>query len=299
VLALGNTEGKKSKLMHKAFMLSRRQQLVTGWMIADHGVQQDISGILGYYDIMLRTSSASISVVIPVMADALSNGTIEPFAELLSNAPPWASQFWATVAADPEAIANGASLRTLVYRKDEDSDTYRDADLISALIDNQHFGTAEKLYDLLSRRPPDTDLLRNSSFAHAPLFPPLDWQLFSTGEYGSAIIKGKLRLSAIQNSGGLFARQLIDIPAAILEIRTITTDTIPNDVDLTISLTCAEQGHKAAVSVKIPLKEKSTLRQISNRGTGCRYYWLDLSGRAAESGDGFDVGLDSVSLRLK
>lgn len=300
VLALGRIEPIKRKLMHEAFALSRRRQLVNGWLTTDSGLQQDVSGIINYYDIMLRTSSASTSVVIPVMAGALSNEHfIEPFADLLSNAPPWTSQFWAAVAADPEAIVSGAKLRKLVYRKDENRDVYRDADLISALINNQHFETAEKLYDLLSEHSPHSDLLRNSSFAHEPIFAPLDWQLFSTGGYGSAIIKGNLQLSAIQNSGGLLARQLVNIPATIVEIRAKTTDIIPDDANLTVSLACAEQGNKTTQSIKIRLKEKSTRRQISNQRTGCRYYWFDLSGRAAESGDGFDVDLESISLRLK
>jgi hypothetical protein len=300
ILALNRPLTIKRKLIGQAFALSRREHLTNGWLVADSGVQQDISGILNYYDVMLRTSSASGSVVIPVMAKALSNEKfIAPFGNLLSHTPPWASQFWAAVAADPEAVVNGAALRSRVFRKNESKDIYRDADLIAALINNQHFGTAEALYNLFSPKPPANELVRDSSFTREPIYAPLDWQLFSTGEYGSAINRGSLQLSAIQNSGGLLARQLVKIPPAIVDISAKANDTIPDDVDLAISLTCAEKGDKSSTPIKFRLTEKSTVRQISNQRTGCRYYWVDLSGRASADGAGFDIALMQLSIKKK
>lgn len=299
VLALGSTEAKKRELMHKALALSRRQQLVLGWMIVDAGTRQDIPAILGHYDTMLRTSSSAASAVIPTMARALANRNfVEPFAGLLSKKPPWASRFWGAVVTTPEAIENAAQLRAKLYAGDEAKDSYRDSILIRALVNNKRFETAENLYRLLAGKKDEDSLVANGFFERKPEYPPLDWELFSHGEYGAAITKGNLQLSAIQNSGGLFARQLVKLPAAILTVSVKSNSSIPEGASISVRISCAEIIENAPRPISIPLEKNLTRQQISNQQSGCNFYWLEIVGRASESGDGFDLGLDSLSLRL-
>ncbi|NVD29020.1 hypothetical protein HUO14_14060 [Parasphingorhabdus flavimaris] len=300
VLALGGTEGKKRELMHQAFALSRRQQLVIGWMIVDAGTREDISAVLSHYDTMLRTSSSAASVVIPTMAGALANSNfVEPFARLLSKNPPWASRFWGVVVARPEAIENAAKLRERLYADDEARESYRDASLISELVNNKRFETAENLYQLLAGQRMEASLLKNGSFELEPQYPPLDWQLLSNGEYGAAVAGGNLRLSAISGSGGLFARQLVKLPSAILKITVKSDTSIPKGANISINMKCAEILNNAPRPIRIALTGELTSQHISNQQSGCNFYWLEVVGRSAEGGDGFDVDLDSVSLRLK
>ncbi|MEW4468811.1 hypothetical protein AB1K62_13370 [Parasphingorhabdus sp. JC815] len=299
VLALGSAEDNKRELMQEAFALSRRERLITGWMIADSGAREDIPAILGYYDTMLRTSSSAASAVIPMMAGALADENfVEPFASLLKKNPPWARRFWGAVVATPEAVGNAARLRELLYTANEEKENYRDAPLISALVRIKQFEEAVNLFQLLEGQEKTDSLLHNGSFESAPQYPPLDWQIFSTGEYGAAITKGKLQLSAIANSGGLFARQLVKLPAEVVTISVKSQSGIPDGANIFLNISCAEALNNAPQRIRIRLSGKSTNQQISNEQSGCSFYWLDIIGRASESGSGFDVGLESLSLRI-
>ena len=298
VLALGSTEGKKRELMHEALALSRRQQLVNGWMIVDAGKREDIPAILNHYDTMLRTSSSATSVVIPTMARALANRNfVKPFAGLLSKNPPWANLFWAAAVSTPEAVENAAQLRELLYAADESKESYQDANLIYALVIKQRFEAAENLYQLLAGQRKEASLLKNGSFEREPEYPPLDWQLFSNGEYGAAVTGGNIRLSAIPSSGGLFARQLVKLPSAILVISIKSNASIPKNADISIDIRCGETLDNAPRPIRIALTDKLTRQQISNQRSGCSFYWFDVVGRSAEGGDGFDVVIESVSLQ--
>ncbi|QTD54845.1 hypothetical protein [Parasphingorhabdus cellanae] len=298
VIALTKTGNVRRSLMEKAFNLSRRQQLVTGWMIADSGSRNDIPSILQFYDTTLRTSTSSAGTIIPVMANALENENfVEPFAAILSVNPPWADLFWAKVAATPIAITNAADLRRLLYKKNDQNEDFRDNSLINALVNNNRIGKAEQLYMLFTNASGDDHLIRDSEFNSEPVYPPFDWQLFSTGEYGAAIGKGRLNLSAIHNSGGLFARQLVKLPKRILDMEVEAARDIPENAELSLGLSCAEDIKNRPSEIDIPLKERITTRKISNQGSPCEYYWVSISGRSSDHGDGFDIAITSVSLR--
>ena len=296
-LALNAPDKNGRLLMEKAFALSRREPIVTGWMIADSSERNDTQGVLNYYDTTLRTNSSAAPVLIPVMVQALSNSeSIEPFANLLMNDPPWAAQFWERLAASPEAILNGAILRERLYRKNENTKQYRDFNLLRSLVYSQNFAVAEKLYALLKNRTAEAALIKNYSFDHEPEFPPLDWELFSTGEYGAAIVDGSLR---IQNAGGTFAKQIVRFPPSVVELKVIASQPIPDDVKLMIGVTCAEPLAKVPEPIRVGITKQTTIQKISNQVTPCRYYWLDLTGRASENGDGFDVSIDLISIRAE
>lgn len=298
-LALGEENGTKRELMRSAFALSRREQLITSWMISDSGAREDIPAILGYYDTLLRSSSSSSAVVIPILAGALANENfIEPFAGLLSKNPPWAGGFWRKVVSTPQAIANAARLRERLHKANERGASYNDAALVRALVENKQFQAAERLYSLLAKQPQDRTLMKNSSFEQDPQFPPLDWQLFSTGEYGAAISEGSLQLSAIRSSGGLLARQLVKLPASRMKIESISAGEIPRDMDIDLRISCAEAIDKLPRPIRFSLSGKVTRKEISNQTSGCSYYWFDIVGRASENGDGFDVAISAISLQV-
>ena len=284
--------------MYNALSLSRRQPLITGWMIADSGARADIPTMLTHYDTVVRTSSSAATVVIPTMANALANDDfVEPFASLLTKQPPWAEYFWATVVGMPGSLGNAARLRERLHKSNESDEAYRDADLIQALISNQQFDKSADLYHLLVGPKKSRNLVENSSFSTESVYPPFDWQLFSTGEYGAVIVDGKLELSAIRNSGGLFARQLIKMPRRVLTMKVSPERRIPSNAQIFVTLSCAQSVNGAPQSTRIPLKTRIDSLQIDNSRPGCSFYWLDITGRASENGVGFDIALDSISLR--
>lgn len=298
VVALSHRNDIRSALMRKAFELSRRQKLVNGWLIADSGQRNALSELLHYYDTILRTSPSANAVVMPVMASALADGrSIEPFTELLSETPPWTNRFWNAVTREPQALENAVQLRKAIYEANENAEDYADQNLIKALVREKQFNTAESLYNLLAQESSTSSLVRNGSFSHEPKYPPLDWELLSTGEYGAAIASGGLQISAIAGSGGRFARQLVRLPSDVFQINAESEGKIPSDARMELVLSCAETTANAPIPVRLPLTNQIEQRQINNRASGCTYFWLDIVGRAAENGDGFDVTLNSVSFR--
>lgn len=298
-LALGGADENRRELMGEALLLSRRQPLVTAWMIADSGAREDIPALLNHYDSMLRTSSSAASVIIPVMAEALAGENfIKPFSSLLGKKPPWASRFWGAVVRAPEAVGNAARLREALYKPDEDDAIYRDAGLIRALIGSQQFETAEALYYLLAGQNDAGSLIKNGSFDAEPEYYPIDWQLFSTGEYGAAVRNGKLELSAIRNSGGLFARQLVKLPHTIVEFSVQNSKVESTDGRLAVRLSCAENISTKPKAITIPIAHQPAQQKINNANSGCGFYWLDITGHANENGHGFDIIVTDISLKI-
>jgi hypothetical protein len=283
VLALSGSQNNIRKLMRNALLLTRREQFITSWMIADSAARKDIPAILKYYDTTLRTSSSAAPVVIPVLVNALADDNfITPFANMLTKRPPWASQFWATVLGSPGSLGNAARLREVLYKPNERDNDYRDPDLIMALVNNKQFEQANNLYDLLSGQKKNRQIIVNGDFKNDPIYPPLDWQLFSTGDYGAAIADGNLKLSATQNSGGLFARQLVQIPERA-NIYVKADISLLNEAEIFISLTCAQTINDGPRIIRIRLNNPVIDREINNSQSRCRFYWFDITGRASQS----------------
>ena len=298
ILALEQASRYEGRLMSSALSLSRRQPLVTAWMIIDSGARKDMPALLKHYDTLLRTNSSAGALVIPMLVEALATADfVDPFASVFRKQPPWASRFWATVVGTPEALGNAADLREMLHRPNEPKSFYHDGSLILALVNARQFEKAESLYRRLVGRKRTDNLLENGSFTETPEYFPIDWQLFSTGEFGSAITGGKLEISAINNSGGLLVRQLVKLPARMVSLDIKPGNPISQNAAMMVSLKCAQQVENAPQAIRIPLTSKITDLQIDNSRSGCNYYWFDIEGKASGDGDGFDITLDSVSLR--
>ena len=300
IIALAQAGEQQQSLMLKAFELSRREQLVNGWLIASGSTGNDISSVLKYYDVVLRTSSTAPDVIVPIMVKALANDSaIGPYATMLSEDPPWAGRFWGEIPSSPESLDNAVLLRQALLRQKVQSDNYQDANLILALTNRFKFEQATQLYQQLKRKKWQTDVVRNDNFRTVSEFPPLDWQLFSTGEYGASIQAGQLNLSAIDNSGGLFARQLVELERRNLILKFVLEQIpVPGD-KVSIQLLCAEENVISSSALPVAITELETRIVIANENDACRYYWLDITGRAGEDGDGFAIGFKSVSLSAR
>lgn len=298
VIALTKDGNVQRRLMKLAFDLSRREQLVTGWLIMDSGAQDSITSVLRYYDTVLRTNSSSDSLVVPLIVKALENEDfIEPLSIFLSQNPPWAGSFWRRVVAAPNSVYNAAVLRKATFKLGETEVVEkRDSELIGALVRGYEFETAEQLYALLAPSEKSEEIIRNSDFLSEPDYPPLNWQLISNGEYGASIGAGSLNLSATPNSGGIFARQIVKLPKQTMELSVATTRVIPPDVTLYVEISCAADIKNKPNLLKIKLREKAIAQKISNEKSACDYYWLSIVGRSQEGGNGFDVEIDKISL---
>ena len=298
VMALAATGPARRELMKMAFDLSRRETLVTGWMIVDSATREDVSSLLDYYDTMLRTNSESGEIIIPAMIQALAKtDSIAPFRTKLSPSPPWSDRFWTKAAENAEALDNAVVLREALYSKTEQSNIYRDAALIYALINNNKFEKAKKLFELFSKPAGDGNIIQNGNFKRIPQYPPMDWQLFSTGEYGATIDKSRLNLSIIPSSSGLFARQLIELPRETVGLEIKGSWTGSQDDLLVFDLYCSEDILDKPRKITIPFEAGTMRRTIDNTNNSCDYFWLEIRGRTGQTGNGFDASIDSISIK--
>lgn len=297
IIALARRGEQRRSLMLKAFELSRRQQLVSGWLISDSAASNDIQSVLGYYDTVLRTNSSAKDVIMPIMVGALAqDSAIRPYAVVLSQDPPWTGSFWGQVTSTPEVLENAVVLRQFLFQSKVHNSGYQDANLIFSLIKDHKFGKAKQLYLMLNGTAWDADIVRNDDFRTVPQFPPLDWQLFSTGEYGATIEGGRLNLSAIGNSGGLVARQLIEIPRGRLQLKISLLRQPPRGSRINTQISCAQKDTKTGGTVTVAITKLETSVGIDNVRKDCSFFWLDIIARSDQDGNGFDIGIKSVSL---
>ena len=300
IIALAQKGETRRSLMMKAFALSRRQQLVSGWLISDSAASNDIQAVLGYYDTILRTNASAKDSIMPIMVAALAqDNAVQPYAEVLSQDPPWNGSFWGQVTSTPEVLENAVVLRQVLFEKKIENSGYQDSNLIFALTQAHKFEGAKQLYVTLNVKAWDATIVRNSNFRKAPEFSPLDWQLFSTGEYGATIEGGRLNVSAISNSGGLVARQLVEIPRGRLQLKVKLLQNPPRGSRISAQISCAQKNTKNAGTVKVPITKSQTNVGVDNVRNDCDFYWLDVIARSDQDGEGFDVGIESVSLTLR
>lgn len=297
IFALSRPESVRRKLMQEAIRLSRRDSLTRGWMILDSAQANDLEGLLKYYDISLRTSVAAGDAMLPVMAQALGQeGFIGSFDRMLRSDPPWAGQFWTAVLSQPQSLANAVQLRILLDDEKLPRDSFRDHQLISQLVDSYDYESADRLYQILQKQIGQPAIVKDGDFSDKPEFPPVDWQTISEGEYGADISDGTLRLSAINNAGGLFARQLIRLPSGLLELKATRPDQGDSSAIVSINLVCAEKIANLPLPITIKLDFGDTTRKIRNFDSKCGYYWLNVLGRAGANGRGYDEEISSISI---
>ncbi len=300
VIALAKSGGVRHDLMEQAFELSRRQQIVTGWMITDSARRNDVAALLNFYDISLRTEPKSGQQFIPAMARAMAiPDFIEPMFKMLNTDPPWAGRFWRQLVRTPPSLVNGAILRTKLGTGPGKSTQNHDEQLLQALIKNGSFIDARNLYRIFAQAQDSLELVRNPDFDQNSKYPPFDWQLFSNGEFGAVIESGALWLNAVKGSGGVFARQLIELPAdrGRLQLTGKLATPLQAGDKLSLRIYCAESNKKNNLSARIPFEGPEIRREIINPNLDCRFFWLDIVAEA-ESNDGdFDLKFENLSIR--
>lgn len=304
IMALGREESNRRRLMEQSMALSRRDNLTTGWMIFDSGQRDDLTGLLEYYDMSMRTSGIASSTFLPVLAKVLADDRfIDPLAKQLAKNPPWAKRFWEIIIYEKPSVSNASTLRLLLAdQKKIPAQVYADSALIQNLIAAGLFEEASRLYHKLSgEKIVERSFVRNGSFKNNPAYPPFDWQVVSNGDFGSDIDSknGVMNISAIGSAGGIFARQLVKLPAGDFTFNA-NLDSAPEDMGVLIAeLKCAQSVNPIFKPLRIPLNAGKNITRVSDVPGNCSYYWLDISGRASEGSNGFDASITSMSLVRK
>lgn len=302
VLIIAHTKDTDTKLalINKAYEISRREELVVGWLTQNSIDEENLPDLLNYYDVSIRTKTAALNLLLPRIVDALSNElVIAPLYSLLAKNPPWAKQFWRAASSKTQIANNAAILREQLFNVRENKDIYSDTSLIRSLISSYNFDQAIRLRSVLLnvKDDKDSEIIVNYDFTSKPQFAPIDWQLYLNGEYGASIENDGLYLSAIRNSGGIFAQQLIKLYPEAYKVEINLMAPISSGNRVSLELQCAEDKPNKPAPVSIDLFAKSTSRVFNNKPDLCRYYWLRVNGRTSEDEDGLDTIIKSISIQ--
>lgn len=302
IVAFSRPKEVRKELMLKALQISKREQLITGWLITDSAEANNLEDLLQYYDISIRTRGSTANLLLPIMVNALANDDIiTPYVKLLQQEPPWAKRFWAIASGQAITAKNSTKLRKRLYNIREDN-IYSDDALIRTLTANNHFEEAINLRQFLINNgreidnSDDINIVTNHDFSSPARYAPIDWQLFSNGKFGATIAKNELLLSAIPNSGNLFARQLIKLNVKSYTIAVALAKPITNGHNLSIELECAQQTVNRLSPIIIPIKNSNSKRQLSNINGLCQYYWLNVRARSSDDQEGLDIGFKFISI---
>ena len=295
LIALGREGQSRQRLMQNAISMSKRNQLALSWMIMKSSSNDDVLGVLTYYDISMRTSPSSAELLLPIMASLLKyDHAVQPLAKIMRKNPPWLSGFWYNILMQKESMHNAAKLRVALIGSGLPASEFLDGPFLTSLVNNGFISDAETLYYSLKPSQAKNSIVRDGEFKVQPVYTPFDWELFSNGEYGAEVFDQSLNLSAISNAGGVFARQLLRLPKRKLNLRVELENTDDSAGTISLQITCAEATSKTLSPVSIPLRNGITKRTIDNSSGICRYYWLNVAGTPSDSG--YDARIFSLSI---
>ncbi len=208
VQILGDARG-ADRLATYAQLLSRRD-LATQMLLIEHAVSQnDVPGALRHYDIALRTTPNSTSLLFPILAGVIADPEIRPaLAGTLAKRPPWSALFLEYAAANsPDPRATSLLFRDLAGTEYPISEVSRML-LIDTLASRGLFDDAWSLYVSFSPgadRQSSRDPKFTADLNHPTIF---DWRVVTNGGISASIQRGMLDFAAPSSVGGTLVEQL-------------------------------------------------------------------------------------------
>ncbi|WP_271078031.1 hypothetical protein [Aurantiacibacter sp. MUD61] len=186
--------------------LDKRNRLLATLQLEKAVLDDDLDAA---FPILDRIAMAHPSLV-PDMISSIKQvlvreGTVEPLRRVLETEPVWVGQFWNGVPPQPEALRRLYQLR---QQTDVGTSDQSDAILIGGLVNAGFYGDALDLW----RESIAGENAAPFAFRQDAEFPPISWQLVSTGQRAlSARGEGRYELYAQQYSDGEVARQLLQL----------------------------------------------------------------------------------------
>jgi hypothetical protein len=291
VAALAESRAKPERaraILRQVHRLTKRDEAVALWLAQDAARRSDIPATLRHFDEVLRTSSQSRPLVLQRFAIATSNPEFRTsMARLIAARPPWADEFWTQGSQLPEAASALAELRIILASSAGPSDNTADQRIANALIGQGRFELARRLHrSVLGRNLPET-IVRNPDFNTLSVMPPVDWEVYSTGEFGSEIATEETMLVAYgsRNPGGVVARQWIQLLPGQYRLRAVlrTFGKIAGD-EVALIVSCLEGGPAREPRILV-LADGQNEMQIAPQA-GCNNYWLDVRLTPSERSNG-------------
>ncbi|MBZ6377440.1 MULTISPECIES: hypothetical protein [Pacificimonas] len=223
-------------LMRQTLAISKRDLGARLYTVRQSGEAGEIRQFVEELRLALRTSGTSRAMLLPLLAESLSDpASAELVADLLAKDPEWASTFWRVLPQVPEAWPGVASLLGAAEQRDVTVFQGPVLTLINRLVAEERIPLAVEIGTALQqvkREDPD-----------APIA-PFEWAYQTDGT--KAVFpgsNGEFTIDAVPGTGGPVARRLVMIPdgaarvAASYSLERATTSSAPLPY---LSLTCME-----------------------------------------------------------
>ncbi|MEO9470550.1 hypothetical protein [Parasphingorhabdus sp.] len=297
----GDSEAARS-VMHKLIKITKRDDMVNFWLVQDSAKKEDLDSILKYYDYSLRSSRAVKELLISTMSNALADeGFVDPFTKMLGSEPPWADDFWRVAAARQENALNAATLRSRLHKQKIDNPANNDVLILENLIKDGHFEEAFDLYAVLAgtTKADGNSHVQGGDFVKRPRLYPVEWRLFSSGEFGSEVDldTDSLLVSSLPNIQATFATQIVHLPAGAYSLSAEAAIQTPAaSSPLYLRLRCADAESPRRPDDILRVENGSSRTTIEVAEGGCSYYWLTLLGDELDSLDGYDFAVSEIAL---
>lgn len=289
-------------LMNDAELLTRRDASVNTWLLVDRAREKDFAGVLHFYDVALRSDPSARARMLPPLAEAIAAPQlVAPVVEMLSSNPPWEDDFWTEAFRHDAALDNLAAIRLARARAGYAGNLPHDRALLDALVDAEKFASAESLYDALAKaKSTNGEIVHNSDFSRASLYPPLDWQLYFSDSLTADLLpaSGVLRIAAFDESPEQAARQLVALPGDAYVLAVKARGWKAGDKgSLYAKVVCAEGTADDASTDRLIIDRPNFSVTFRKPVTGCTYNWLELFAQGPGGGENAAFDLDSLSIR--
>ncbi len=295
-----------TRLIRFAAQLTNRDPLTHSYLIRDYGVKNDLKGVLGQYDIAMRTQPATRDAFMGTLVQALQyKESVAPLAKMLRADPPWADAFWVTALEYRPGLVNLAELRGRLADIRYAGQEARDQLLLTRLAQDGAFDPAERLVQRLDAAAKlgaagkSRNLLRNANFTQEAKLLPFDWELISRGGFSGYISKpdNALVVEVADTLGGVAARQLVKLdPGQNYRLQALTSARGAEwRAAPWIQLRCAERAD--APPIKRAQTTSARLSTVFAASEGdCGHYWIEIEGSPATYGSPHEFAIEWVSL---
>lgn len=294
--ALGRGDTDSARLQFEGINLAtKRDRKANAWLAQDALAREEVVRALGYFDLMLRGRETTRDRVLPVMIDTMrQDAMLPPMLELLEDNPPWAPRFWQLAIQRNPAIGNVGRLRRSLPRDYAGVTREQDENLVASLVSLGEIAEARQVVAYLAGNDDADTLLRNPEFERKPLFPPLDWQVYSEGGYGASIYPGDgiMVVSALADSSGLVARQLLALSPGTYRVSIVLEEPLEPGLGLSAAFRC--EGQRGVIASYTVSEGATELAETVS--PPCDAVWIELRVRAKDGLEAGEVSIDRVAI---
>lgn len=283
------------RLFGQVHEITRRDEAVSLWLALDAARRGRVDDAMTYFDELLRTSSASRALLLQrlavVSADPKLRGSL---AQKLRANPPWLSEFWdAGSATEAGAQAIGQLVRDLAPNVAM-SATAKER-LALNLLAGGHASLAEDIYERLSNAGPKPTVA-NAKFRQPSVFPPIDWQTYSTGDFSAEIMpaEGVMYVGATGYPADVAARQFVVLQPGRYRLgASARLFSLGEGEQVLVRLSCRLGGSWQPVQLRLT---QGTASVDFSASTACAGYFLDVVPVTTEGTQGFDAEVTGITI---